>query len=392
VQLACTHATEPIGPIARLVRARVARRLPAELPAAFAICLRGGQTVTFGRGAAVATFVVRAPHGLWALASMDATRIAEAYCDGALDIDGDLEALLSLRSSFTDSHPLTSVWRFIRPRLFGQVPSDYRWIAEHYEHHPDFYLSFLDRRHRCYSHAVFAHDEEALETAMTRKLDFAIAAIAAKPGDRVLDIGGGWGAFVEHAGQRGIQVTSLTISPDSETFLQNLIVQQRLPCCVRREHLFGHCTDRPYDAIVNLGVTEHLPDYQRTLSKYRELLRPGGRIYLDASASRDRYDLSAFFLRHIYPGNGSLLCLADYLAAIAQTPFRLLDLYDDRDNYALTSRHWALNFDARAEEIVRRWGARLHRAFRIYLWGCADGFKRDLLQAHRLVLELPAES
>jgi cyclopropane-fatty-acyl-phospholipid synthase len=385
-----TQAAEPLGHAARVLRARVERRLPPELPAAFAVQLRSGQRVTFGDRAVRATFVVRRARGLWALLSMDATRIAEAYCDGALDIDGDIELLLALRAVFTDRHPLTSLWRFLRPYLFGQIKSDVQWISEHYEHHPDFYLSFLDRTHRCYSQAIFASDDEPLEKAVRRKLDFAINAVGAKPGDRVLDIGGGWGAFLEYGGQHSIRVTSLTISPDSEKFLQGLISRQQLPCQVRREHLFEHRVDEPYDAIVNLGVTEHLPDYRRTLAKYRELLKPGGRVYLDASASRERYDLSAFLIRQIYPGNGSLLCLADYLEALKQTPFKLLEMYDDRHSYALTSLHWARNFDAHAEEIVRRWGAPLYRAFRVYLWGCADGFARDVLQAHRLVLELPA--
>jgi len=386
-----THAAEPaLSRVARVLRSRVGRRLPAEMPTAFAVRLAGGQTLTFGQGPAKATFVIRKARGLWALASMDATRIAEAYCNSGLDIEGDIEALLALRSSFTDRHPVTSVWRFLRPRLFGQIRSDVQWISEHYEHHPDFYLSFLDRDHRCYSQAIFASDDEPLERAMKRKLDFALAAVNAKPGDRILDIGGGWGAFLEYAGQRGIQVTSLTISPDSEKFLRKLIADRQLPCHIRREHLYRHQTDTPYDAIVNLGVTEHLPDYRRTLATYRELLKPGRRIYLDASASRERYDLSAFLIRHIYPGNGSLLCLADYLEALKQSPFKLLELHDDRHSYALTSLHWARNFDRHADAIVERWGAPLYRAFRVYLWGCADGFERDVLQAHRMVLELSA--
>jgi cyclopropane-fatty-acyl-phospholipid synthase len=383
-----THAAEPLGRAARLLRARVRRRLPPELPAAFAVQLRGGQTVTFGDGAVRATFVIRRVRGLWALISMDATRIAEAYCDGALDIEGDIESLLALRSAFTDRHPLTSAWRFVRPRLFGQVKSDVQWISEHYEHHPDFYLSFLDRAHRCYTHAIFVSDDEPLEQAVRRKLDFAIDAVGAKAGDRVLDIGGGWGAFLEYGGQHDIHVTSLTISHGSEKFLQDMISRQQLPCQVRREHLFDHRVTEPYDAIVNLGTTEHLPDYRRTLAKYRELLKPGGRVYLDACASRERYDVSAFFTRHIFPGNVSLLCLADYLEALKHTPFKLLETYDDRHSYALTCLHWARNFDAQAEEIVRRWGTPLYRAFRVYLWGSVDGFARDLLQAHRLVLEL----
>jgi cyclopropane-fatty-acyl-phospholipid synthase len=226
---------------------------------------------------------------------------------------------------------------------------------------------------------------------MTRKLDFAIDAVGAKPGDRVLDIGGGWGAFTEHAGRRGIRVTSLTISAESERFLNGLIAREALPCTVLLEHLFEHRPAEKYDAIVNLGVTEHLPDYRRTLEVYRSLLKPGGRIYLDASAHREKHSESTFLERHIYPGNGSLLCLHEYLAEVAKSPFRVRAVHDDRHNYELTSLHWARALDRHREEIERRWGGELYRKFRLYLWGCVDGFRRDMIQAYRWVMELPAE-
>lgn len=386
-----TTMSPPVsGWTTRFLERQLARRLPRGDRLAFEVVLPDGRSIASGDGRLAATVVVRTRAGLIALASMDGTRMAEAYRAGALDVEGDLQALLALRDAFADRHPLTSAWRFLRPRLFGQVASDAHWIALHYEHHPDFYLAFLDRRHRCYSQAIFTDADEPLESAVSRKLDFAIAAIGAREGDHVLDIGGGWGAFTEHAGRRGIRVTSLTISADSERFIAALIRDQGLPCRVLREHLFEHVPDRRYDGIVNLGVTEHLPDYARTLAKYRELLKPGGRIYLDASASRERYDLSAFLLRHIYPGNGSLLCLADYLRALGRTPFELLELHNDREHYVHTSRHWARNLDASRDEIVRRWGEPLYRTFRLYLWGCVDGFARDMLQAYRFVLRLPA--
>ncbi len=124
-------------------------------------------------------------------------------------------------------------------------------IAAHYDYEQDFYLLWLDSRHRCYSQGIFAHGDEPVEDAMTRKLEFAIDAVGAKPGDRVLDIGGGWGAFTEHAGRKGIRVTSLTISAESERFLNGLVAREGLPCTVLLEHLFEHRTAEKYDAIVN---------------------------------------------------------------------------------------------------------------------------------------------
>jgi cyclopropane-fatty-acyl-phospholipid synthase len=373
--------------LARRAENALASRLPADAPAVGVRFARGVER-TIGHGSAAATLVVKSRRGLAALASMDALRLAEAYREGAIDVEGSLERLLALRHVFSDRHPVTTVWRFVRPRITSQVRSDLKWIADHYEREAAFYLTFLDRRHRCYSQAMFHADTESLEAAQTRKLNAAIEALQVPPGARVLDVGGGWGAFTEHAGQRGLHVTSLTISRASEQFIQTLIDAQRLPCRVVREHLMIHEPAERYDAIVNLGVTEHLPDYPATLRKYAQLLKPGGRIYLDASAARVPHRLSAFFLRYIFPGNGTVVCLHRYLQAVSQSPFELIRVDNDRDNYRLTAMHWAQNLDRHRSEIETRWGMELYRTFRLYLWGCVDGFSRDLIQAYRWVMRL----
>lgn len=373
----------------RLMAQRYDEVARSDSPPAFALRLRDEASHVFGGAEPVTTIIVRNASGVAAVSSMDQLAFAEAYMAGDVDIEGDLSELLALRRMLPDRHPLRYLWRFVQPFLFGQVSRDRKWIARHYDHEQDFYLLFLDRRHRCYSQAVFEADGETLEDAMTRKLEFAMEAIGVGPGDRVLDIGGGWGAFTQFAGRRGVNVTSLTISEGSEKYLQEMIQRESLPCQVKREHFYQHRPERPYDAIVNLGVTEHLPDYRRTLGRYQELLVPGGRIYLDASAARVKYSPSTFLERYIYPGNGTFLCLHDYLRELARTPLQLHGVYDDRHSYALTTRHWAENLDRVRDEVVDRWGLALYRSFRLYLWGCVDLFSRDGLQAYRLVLAKP---
>ena len=363
-------------------------RLAASGAPTFALQLPGSAPAVFGHGEPAATLVVNDRRGAAALATMDALAIGEAYLAGALDVAGDIKQLLSLRGMFRDRHPLRSALRFVWPLLRGQVTSDRAWIAEHYDRDPDFYLAFLDKRHRCYSQGVFAADDEPLEDAITRKLDFALESIGARPGDRVLDVGGGWGAFTEYAGRRGIRVTSITISRESEDYINALIAREGLPCQVVREHLFEHQPGERYDAIVNLGVTEHLPDYAETLKHYARMLKPGGRACLDASATRQKYDVSTFFERYIYRGNGSPLCLHDYLQAVAGSPFEIETVVNDRHNYMLTTRHWAQNLDCHREQIEARWGRVPYRIFQIYLWGCVDGFERDAIQAYRWVMRL----
>jgi cyclopropane-fatty-acyl-phospholipid synthase len=368
---------------------QVERRIAATGAPTFAIRMMDGSLRSFGNGAPVFTLVIRDKRAAAALASADKLAVADAYVDGSLDVEGDFERAFEIRQSLSDRHPLAYAWRFLRPLMFGRTKADAAFIAEHYDNDPDFFLSFLDTRHRCYSHGIFEHDDEPLEDAITRKLEFALDVVGARAGDRVLDIGGGWGAMTELGGRRGIRVTSLTISRPSEEYIRALVEREGLPSGVIREHLMDHTPDEPYDAIVNLGVTEHLPDYAGTLKKYQQLLKPGGRIYLDASAARRKHAHSTFLERRIFPGDGSLMCLHEYLTAVAATPFQLLAVHDDRHSYELTCRAWARNLDRARPEIEARFGPQLYRAFRLYLWGCADAFRRDLTQAYRVVMRLP---
>jgi len=357
-------------------------------PVPFAV-RSNGRVERFGAGEPRFTLVANNGRGASALGSLDLLAVTAGYLQGDIDLEGDFLAAIDIRDFFSDRHPLQFAWRFVQPLLKGRVKADESWIAEHYDYDQDFYLLWLDRRHRCYSQGVFERDDEPLEDAMTRKLDFALDAVGARPGDRVLDIGGGWGAFTEHAGKRGIRVTSLTISRESERFINGLIDREKLPCEVRLEHLFKHRPAEPYDAIVNLGVTEHLPDYRATLKKYGELLKPGGRIYLDASSTRKKHGQVAFLVKYIYPGNGSLMCLHEYIAEVARSPFRLRGVWDDNHSYALTLRHWATNLDRARGEIEQRWGKELYRKFQLYLWGAAEGHRTERNQAYRVVLENP---
>ncbi len=343
----------------------------------------------FGQGEPTITFKVMDKVGVSALASLDGLAFVEAYVLGHINITGDMDMVHRFRDMTTDKHPLSYIWNLAKPLVFGQTKMDRSHISTHYDNSLDLYLGFLDTRHRCYSQGVFAHDDEPLEDAMTRKIEFAINAVGAKAGDHVLDIGGGWGAFNEHAGKKGIRVTSLTISKESEQFLQRMISSEKLPCDVVNNHLYEFNPGVKFDAIVNLGVTEHLPDYRKSLATYQRLLKPGGKIYLDASACREKYKFHSFISKHIYPGNCSPLCLHDYMTELSKTPFRLLGVWDDRHSYMLTARHWALNLERNRDAIVRTCDESVYRKFHVYLNGTVDVFRRDIMQAYRWVLELP---
>lgn len=361
----------------------------AEPPPAFELVLDDGSAFAFGAGEPAFRVRVRNRAGRRAVASLDETRFILAYLAGDLDLEGEILTVLRLRPLLSDRHPLRELWaKVLHPLLFGQVRSDQKWVAQHYDEDADFYLTFLDRR-RCYSHGLFESADEPLDDAILRKLDFALEAVGAEPGQRVLDIGAGWGSMTQHGGRRGLEVTSLTISKPSEEYVRALIEHEGLPCRVLQEHFLEHLTDEPYDAIVNLGVTEHLPDYPATLEQYRRLLKPGGRVYLDACSSREKFPFSSFIYRFVFPGNATPLCLHDYLAAVAETPFEVLEVHNDRESYRLTCLAWAQNLERSRETIEDRFGRDQFRRFQLYLWGCVDVFERDEIGAYRMVLRLP---
>lgn len=369
----------------------IQKRVSGRTTTPFEIRLWGDHVYRFGDGAPAVRILAKNRRGLAALASLDELRICEAYMGGSLDVEGDMLAFAGMRGTLTDRHPLHALWQRLAPLLVGRVRSDRQVIATHYEFDNDFYLTFMDPT-RCYSQAVFEGDDEPLEAAQRRKLDYAIDACGLKPGDRVLDVGGGWGAFTEHAGRRGIQVTSLTISRQSERFLSDLIDRLRLPCRVLNQNFLEHAAPEPYDGIVILGVMEHIPDYAAALRQYRRLLKPGGRVYLDASAFREKYEKATFISRYIYPGDHSFFCLPEFLGAAAGTPFEVLAVHNDRHSYYLTCKAWAENLEAAQDEIIQRWGESIYRRFRLYLWGSAQAFLSRGLEAYRVVLELPAEA
>ena len=124
---------------------------------------------------------------------------------------------------------------------------------------------------------MFACDDEPLDDAMTRKMDIALDAIGVKPGDHVLEVGGGWGAFVEYAGKRGIEVTTLTLSKESERYLTGLIErEQSAGPGGARAHLRLQQPDAATTRSSTWASPNTCPTTRPRIRKYAELVKPGG--------------------------------------------------------------------------------------------------------------------
>ena len=178
--------------------------------------------------------------------------------------------------------------------------------------------------------------------------------------------------------------------PHVPKFVHDRLIQRlQLPCKVIYGDFYEYTSPEPYDAIAILGVMEHLPDYAAVVKQFQHLLKPGGKIYLDASSFREKYSKPTFISRYVYPGNHRYFCLHEFLAQVAKTNLEIRTIYNDRHSYYLTCREWARNLDAEREEIVSRWGEKVYRIFRLYLWGASHSFFNRGMDAFRVVLERP---
>ena len=303
----------------------------------FAIELPNGEKRNLGQGEPEFCVSLRNERALRALRSLDEGNISEAYLNGDIDIEGDMLKPFTLRRYFDDRHPLVLAWRFIEPALFGQVYTNKRAIASHYNADPKLFLSFLDPVFPAYSQGVYANDDEPLAKALERKFDWAIEKCELGPGKRVLEIGPGWGAFASHALQTGVHFTGITNSEVSQSYLRSKLSNFGDRFDILLTDFYDYERKEPFDAIVIMGVIEHLPDYERVLKKFSAPARsPAAVVFLDGSAWKKKYELSTFMVRHIYPGNHSFLVLDDFLNKLWKTDFevdvspqRPLELFPD---------------------------------------------------------------
>lgn len=361
----------------------------ATSPTGFEIVLPDGTVHRQGNGRPEFRLVLNNRNGWRALSSLDQGKFADAYVTGDIDIEGDLLCLFSLRTSLGDSHLFTTIWRFLQPLLFGQVRTNQQAISAHYDIDPDFFLSFLDPTWPCYTQGLYGGIDDSLAAATERKFDYCFDRLRLKPGDHILEIGPGWGAWFEYASQRGVKCTGISISKESIDYLGRRARELGYDWELVHADLLTYQSERKYDAIVIMGVIEHLPQYDRVLAQFEALLKPGGRIFLDGSANTKKYELSSFMVKYIYPGNHSFLVLHDFLAQLANTSFKTMEIFDDSYSYYLTFLQWARNFDANAESVVQRFGEFNYRRFRLYLWGATNEFLTRSLDCYRMVIYDP---
>jgi cyclopropane-fatty-acyl-phospholipid synthase len=336
-----------------------------------------------------------------------------AFAGGLIDVDGDLEmAIERLTEAVEGLNPLCALrlLRLLRrmpraalpplreARLRGRLHSrarDRAAIGFHYDQPVDFYRTFLDRE-LVYSCGYYDEGVDSIDEAQLAKLDYTLRKVRLRPGERLLDIGCGWGALVIRAAQRfGATALGITLSRKQYEEAKRRVDGASLGDRARIElRDYRELRGERFDKIVSIGMFEHvgrarLPAYFRAAY---QALRPGG-LFLNhgiATSSKTRKGgrASGFMGRFIFP-DGELVEVADALRIAERSGFEVRDVENLREHYARTVRAWIANLERNRAAAVAAAGEQSYRAWRLYLAGSAQGFRAGRMGVFQSLLARP---
>jgi cyclopropane-fatty-acyl-phospholipid synthase len=269
---------------------------------------------------------------------------------------------------------------------------DARAIAHHYDVSNDFYQLFLDPL-MVYTCAYYRDPDGKLEQAQADKLELVCRKLRLRPGERLLDIGCGWGALAIWAARHhGVRAHGVTLSRSQAEWAAERIRREGLEdrCLVEYRDWRELPAGARYDKIAAIGVIEHvgIPNYPAFFGRVRELLVDGG-LYLNHGIKHEFYwrrtSQTDFLLRHVFP-NGDMAGLSETLTEMERARWEVLDVENLRLHYARTCRHWVERLSARADEARALVGERIYRTWLLYLTCSAVAFEAGSIGLYQVLL------
>ena len=315
-------------------------------------------------------------------------RLGEAYMDGLISVEGggvyDLLDLLARNlgrhtaSRFDDLQMrFRMLWR--RVRHANRLRRARRNVAHHYDLSGQLYGLFLDAD-RQYSCAYFPEPDLDLETAQLAKKRHIAAKLLLRRGQKILDIGSGWGGLATYLAEVGeSEVTGVTLSQEQLDYARRRVAQQGLESKVDFQMRdYRQLTGR-YDRIVSVGMFEHVgaPNYGVFFRKIAELLEDDGVALLHSIAHCEPpFPTNPWLEKYVFPG-GYAPALSEVLPAIEAADLWVTDVEILRLHYAETLRQWRERFLAKRDLAVRLYDERFCRMWEFYLAGCEASFRHQ---------------
>jgi cyclopropane-fatty-acyl-phospholipid synthase len=351
--------------------------------------------------------------------------LTRAWVDGSLTVQGDLEQVLALRSSLPPvrlsladrlrlvaratlaagpavlrTPPIPAIEASVgrrRRRLRGDhnggrrhsLARDRAAVRHHYDISNDFYRLVLGPS-MVYSCAYFTSRQDPLEQAQERKLDLICRKLNLQPGERLLDVGCGWGSLALHAAANyGVRAVGVTLSEPQAQLARERARELGLGTRVDiRVADYRELRDGPYEKIASVGMYEHVgrAELARYVGCVNDLLVPGG-LFLNHGIARLHSEPAGgdtFISRYVFP-DGELHPVGDLIGALAEAKLEVRDVESLREHYPLTLRRWAANLRAHRDEAVRIAGEQRERAWTLYMLACAQAFEAGEITVYQVL-------
>jgi cyclopropane-fatty-acyl-phospholipid synthase len=398
---------------------QIIRRIFRDYKGSLAIRLGNVETITFGSNPPDCVLVFNRLSLLRDLiVAPDPLRLAEGYFREWGDIEGNIysalgvrEYLASLKLPLTEKISLwlsalsltdttgqknnnSAAWGWSKPLSMPKHSKSMNRaaIGFHYDVSNDFYKLWLDQQ-MVYSCAYFEHAGDSLEDAQSNKLDLICRKLHLQPGERLLDIGCGWGALVMWAARHyGVKAHGVTLSQNQYDYARQKIQEQGLERQITIElkdyrDIEG---EEIYDKISSVGMFEHvglknLPIY---FSAAHRLLKQGG-LFLNHGITQDveggtKSIGSEFISRYVFP-DGELDMIGNIQVEMERASFEIHDVESLRPHYAMTLRQWVGRLEKHHEEALQYVSEAVYRVWRLYMAGCALQFESGEMGVYQIL-------
>src|SRR4051812_13098376 len=360
------------------------------------------------------TFTARSKDALaYAVAAPGQLGLGRAYVAGAIEVD-DMDAVIGVLNDWqpppvgatAKARLIAAALRAAGVRRPPPAPKaeihlrgrkhtserDREAVRHHYDVGNEFFSLFLDES-MTYSCAIFSRGAKTLEEAQETKLDLVCTKLALQEGERVLDVGCGWGSFVMHAASRyGVEAVGITLSEPQAVLARQRVADAGLSDRIEiRVQDYRELAGEQFDAVASIGMVEHVGEAQ--IDTYAEqlasMLRPGGRL-LNHGISRLKHgniEGGPFSERYVFP-DGETTHVSRVMLGLERAGFIVRHVEEFGSDYAETLRHWIRNLEENGERAEELAGPERMRVWRLYLRAARNGFEIDFTSVYQVLCRL----